>query len=34
MKVGVDYAQGWLYGRPAPLEGVLAGLEGEGSAGG
>ncbi len=31
LDVGVDYAQGWLYGRPAPLEAVLAGLDGEGS---
>jgi EAL domain-containing protein (putative c-di-GMP-specific phosphodiesterase class I) len=25
--IGVDYAQGWLYGRPAPLTEVLAALE-------
>jgi diguanylate cyclase (GGDEF)-like protein/PAS domain S-box-containing protein len=26
VSIGVDYAQGWLYGRPAPLTEVLAGL--------
>ncbi len=25
--IGVDYAQGWLYGRPAPLPEVLAALD-------
>jgi diguanylate cyclase (GGDEF)-like protein/PAS domain S-box-containing protein len=25
--IGVDYAQGWLYGKPAPLADVLAGLD-------
>ncbi len=25
--IGVNYAQGWLYGRPAPLVDVLAGLD-------
>ncbi len=27
MGIGVDYAQGWLYGRPAPLTEVLAALD-------
>ena len=26
-RIGVDYAQGWLFGRPAPLTDVLAGLD-------